>query len=66
MDENVDHQYVGQWSKILNWLKGIHIQCAPDHRYYMKPREKIVQINDRLKAACDRQKSYVDVRCKPL
>ena len=28
--------------------------------------EKIVQIKDRLKAACDRQKSYADVRRKPL
>nr|GEY82161.1 putative reverse transcriptase domain-containing protein [Tanacetum cinerariifolium] len=28
--------------------------------------EKIVQIKQRLQAACDRQKSYADVRCKPL
>ncbi|GKB01078.1 putative nucleotidyltransferase, ribonuclease H [Tanacetum coccineum] len=28
--------------------------------------EKISQINDRLKATCDRQKSYVDKRRKPL
>ena len=28
--------------------------------------EKIVQIKDRLKAARDRQKSYADVRRKPL
>ncbi|GJX15282.1 hypothetical protein Tco_0207040 [Tanacetum coccineum] len=28
--------------------------------------EKISQIKDRLKAACDRQKSYVDKRRKPL
>nr|GFB60014.1 putative reverse transcriptase domain-containing protein [Tanacetum cinerariifolium] len=28
--------------------------------------EKIVQIKQRLKAARDRQKSYADVRCKPL
>nr|GEV35418.1 putative reverse transcriptase domain-containing protein [Tanacetum cinerariifolium] len=28
--------------------------------------EKIVQIKQRLQAACDRQKSYIDVRCKPL
>nr|GEV29025.1 reverse transcriptase domain-containing protein [Tanacetum cinerariifolium] len=28
--------------------------------------EKIVQIKQRLQAACDRQKSYVDVRRKPL
>ncbi|GJW79228.1 putative reverse transcriptase domain-containing protein, partial [Tanacetum coccineum] len=28
--------------------------------------EKISQINDRLKAACDRQKSYADKRRKPL
>nr|GEU39971.1 putative reverse transcriptase domain-containing protein [Tanacetum cinerariifolium] len=28
--------------------------------------EKISQINDRLKATCDRQKSYADKRRKPL
>ncbi|GJS30749.1 hypothetical protein Tco_0491369, partial [Tanacetum coccineum] len=28
--------------------------------------EKIVQINSRIQAACDRQKSYADVRQKPL
>nr|GEV38368.1 reverse transcriptase domain-containing protein [Tanacetum cinerariifolium] len=28
--------------------------------------EKIIQIKSRIQAACDRQKSYADVRCKPL
>ncbi|GJY40277.1 putative reverse transcriptase domain-containing protein [Tanacetum coccineum] len=28
--------------------------------------DKIVHIKHRMQAACDRQKSYVDVRCKPL
>nr|GEV34910.1 hypothetical protein [Tanacetum cinerariifolium] len=31
-----------------------------------KTTEKISQIKDRLKAACDRQKSYADMRRKPL
>ncbi|GJY06442.1 putative reverse transcriptase domain-containing protein [Tanacetum coccineum] len=28
--------------------------------------EKIIQIKKRIQAACDRQKSYADRRCKPL
>nr|GFA59177.1 putative reverse transcriptase domain-containing protein [Tanacetum cinerariifolium] len=28
--------------------------------------EKIVQIKQRMKAACDRQKSYADLKCKPM
>ncbi|GJX33692.1 putative reverse transcriptase domain-containing protein [Tanacetum coccineum] len=31
-----------------------------------EPTEKIVQIKQRIQAAYDRQKSYADVRCKPL
>nr|GFB73118.1 putative reverse transcriptase domain-containing protein [Tanacetum cinerariifolium] len=28
--------------------------------------EKIVQIKQRMQAACDRQKSYADLKCKPM
>ncbi|GJU90121.1 putative reverse transcriptase domain-containing protein [Tanacetum coccineum] len=47
------------WAKVvdtqLTSLKIIH-----------ETTEKIVQIKQRIQAARDRQKSYVDVRCKPL
>nr|GEZ51626.1 hypothetical protein [Tanacetum cinerariifolium]GEZ51628.1 hypothetical protein [Tanacetum cinerariifolium] len=36
------------------------------HELVQETNEKISQIKDRLKVACDRQKSYVDKRRKPL
>ncbi|GKB49758.1 putative reverse transcriptase domain-containing protein [Tanacetum coccineum] len=36
------------------------------HELVQETTEKISQIKDRLKAACDRQKSYADKRRKPL
>nr|GFC31334.1 hypothetical protein [Tanacetum cinerariifolium] len=36
------------------------------HELVQEMTEKISQIKDRLKAACDRQKSYADRRSKPL
>ncbi|GJR71181.1 putative reverse transcriptase domain-containing protein [Tanacetum coccineum] len=42
------------------------MRCAPFEALYGKTTEKISQIKDRLKAARDRQKSYVDKRRKPL
>ncbi|GJU85531.1 putative reverse transcriptase domain-containing protein [Tanacetum coccineum] len=36
------------------------------HKLVQETTEKISQIKDRLKAACDRQKSYADKRRKPL
>ncbi|GJX36096.1 putative reverse transcriptase domain-containing protein [Tanacetum coccineum] len=43
------------------------VRCAPfEALYVQETTEKISQIKDRLKAARDRQKSYVDKRRKPL
>nr|GEY06008.1 putative reverse transcriptase domain-containing protein [Tanacetum cinerariifolium] len=39
---------------------------APGPELIHETTEKIVQIKQRIQAARDRQKSYTDVRCKPL
>nr|GEW84880.1 hypothetical protein [Tanacetum cinerariifolium] len=56
MVKNVDYLFVGSRSEMLSSrLELIH-----------ETTEKIVQIKQRIQAAQDRQKSYADVRCKPL
>ncbi|GJV35000.1 hypothetical protein Tco_1407477 [Tanacetum coccineum] len=57
-------------SKLDNHGHGNGIECAKAGRMLSKlvqeTTEKISQIKDRLKAACDRQKIYADKRRKPL
>ncbi|GJT39635.1 putative reverse transcriptase domain-containing protein [Tanacetum coccineum] len=55
MDVSVDHQFVGLKLEIANLL----VQIS-------STTEKIIQIKSRIQAARDRQKSYADVRRKPL
>ncbi|GJR77973.1 putative reverse transcriptase domain-containing protein [Tanacetum coccineum] len=43
-----------------------HLQLLTDPEIIHETTEKIVQIKSRIQASCDRQKSYADVRRKPL
>ncbi|GJS29580.1 putative reverse transcriptase domain-containing protein [Tanacetum coccineum] len=57
--------YVRKCRSSICWIKvGDNQLTSPEIIH--ETTEKIVQIKNRLQAACDYQKSYADVRCKPL
>nr|GEV60914.1 hypothetical protein [Tanacetum cinerariifolium] len=54
---SVDHTFVGP---------RLEMPSSQVSNLFMKKTKKIVQIKQRTQATRDRQKSYADVRCKPL
>nr|GEW35120.1 hypothetical protein [Tanacetum cinerariifolium] len=60
-------QIDGQSERTIQTLEDMLRACVPDFgKDLHETTEKIVQIKSRIQATCDRQKSYTDVRQKPL
>nr|GEZ60785.1 putative reverse transcriptase domain-containing protein [Tanacetum cinerariifolium] len=45
---------------------GIHISIICDHDLSSRHNREVIQIKQRIQAACDRQKSYPDLKRKPM
>nr|GFC64767.1 putative reverse transcriptase domain-containing protein [Tanacetum cinerariifolium] len=58
----------GQSERTIQNLKDMLRACAIDFgkELIQETTEKIIQIKQRMKAACDRQKSYADLKRKPM
>ncbi|GKD81297.1 putative reverse transcriptase domain-containing protein, partial [Tanacetum coccineum] len=54
------------WQSMQKALAGVGEGQLIGHELVQETDEKISQIKDILKAACDRQKSYADKRKKPI
>nr|GEZ34859.1 putative reverse transcriptase domain-containing protein [Tanacetum cinerariifolium] len=71
---SVRHEYgispSGRWhcmvDSVVRQLCGLRLEKLIGPELVQETSEKISQIKDRLKDACDRQKSYADKRRKPL
>ncbi|GKE57255.1 hypothetical protein Tco_1496440 [Tanacetum coccineum] len=65
--EGVGYHTDGQSERTIQTLEDMLRACAIDFRKIVRETtKKVIQIKQRMQAARDRQKSYADLKCKPM